>query len=67
MSGKKTIETLARTVRHYGPDGESVVKREVMDVEVTWPGERPPGGRSRGGYIEYGCWEMAEVVEGDDR
>lgn len=55
-----TRETLVRTIRRYGPDGNSVAHVEVLDVEVTWPGKRPRSGSSNGGYVDYGVWKMAE-------
>lgn len=52
-----TKERLVRTVRQYGPDGNSVAKVETVAVEIVWPDGKPKGSRN---YVDCGSWRVAE-------
>jgi len=50
-----TNEILIREVREYGPDGNSVLRYENIQVQVIWPEKKPDG---RSSYHEVGDWSI---------
>lgn len=57
MNAKTTKETLVRTVVYTAPDGTSVSRTEAIEVEITWPGERPED--LQGHFTMHGSWTVA--------
>jgi hypothetical protein len=52
----ETAELLVRTVRRYGPDGESVEHTETLNVTIIWP-DKPKVNDS---YRVTGEWRIAD-------